>query len=224
MSRETPRQYVESQKGLISDKRLTSLTLILDVCEELLRLKSTDFTYGHIGKLSSAKGGPAAQAIRNKKPSGLGYQALIARFREFHGIGGKRQRPSPRSDDLLDGISDPVQRARLELALEELKQKRGEVMALQALERKRAHITVTPSISGDADLPTASVGRVVSGQLLPSEFEALCRFDDCLARVGLTTDTRGRVMDANGDELFPVGFATGLRKVVGKTDESAVRG
>lgn len=224
MSRENPRQYVESQKGLISDKRLTSLTLILDVCEELLRLKSTDFSYGHIGKLSSAKGGPAAQAIRNKKPSGLGYQALIARFREFHGLAGKRQRPSARNDDPLDAIEDPVLRAQIELMREELKQKRGEVMALQALERKRAHITLTPSITGDADLPTATVGRIVSGQLLPSEFEALCRFDDCLARVGLTTDTRGRVMDASGEEVFPVGFATGLRKVVGKTDESAVRG
>lgn len=223
MNRETPRQYVESQKGLISDKRFTSLMTVLDVCEELQRLKSTDFTYGHIGKLSSAKGGPAAQAIRNKKPSGLGYQALIARFREFHGI-GKRQRPSLRNDDPLDVIEDPVLRAQIELMREELKQKRGEVMALQALERKRAHITLTPSITGDADLPTASVGRVVSGQLLPSEFEALCRFDDCLARVGLTTDPRGRVMDARGDEVFPVGFATGLRKLVGKMDDSEVRG
>ena len=223
MNRETPRQYVESQKAMISDKRFKSLMTVLDVCEELLRLKSTDFSYGRIGKLSSAKGGPAAQAIRNKKPSGHAYQALITRFREFHGI-GKRQRPSPRNDDPLDAIEDPVLRAQIELMREELKQKRGEVMALQALERKRAHITVTPSISGDADLPTATVGRIVSGQLLPSEFEALCRFDDCLARVGLTTDTRGRVMDASGEEVFPVGFATGLRKVVGKTDELAVRG
>jgi hypothetical protein len=148
---------------------------------------------------------------------------LITRFREFHGI-GKRQRPCPRNDDPLDAIEDPVLRAQIELMREELKQKRGEVMALQALERKRAHITLTPSITGDADLPTATVGRIVSGQLLPSEFEALCGFDACLAKAGLTTDRRGRVMDPSGDEVFPVGFATGLRKLVGKTDDSGVQG
>jgi len=82
-------------------------------------------------------------------------------------------------------------------------------------------------VSKEGDAGKEIAARFVcppSGGLLPFERDALVRALDPqrLQRVGLLVEPRGRVETVEGDELFPVGFATGLRKLLALVgDETA---
>jgi hypothetical protein len=52
-----------------------SLDLIYSICKELYQSGRSDFSVATIGRLSSQRGGPSIQAIRNK--NGERYRSLV---------------------------------------------------------------------------------------------------------------------------------------------------
>ncbi|MGH6679921.1 MAG: gamma-mobile-trio protein GmtX, partial [Bradyrhizobium sp.] len=91
-------------------RKARSLRIIHAICEEQRDRGSGDYSFATIGRLSSARDGPAAGAIRNK--TGEPYRALIKVFADTSG--GKLRKPADADlsqvDLVLEGITDPVLR------------------------------------------------------------------------------------------------------------------
>lgn len=194
-------------------RRQRSLQIVHEVCEEQRARGSTDYSLGVLGSLCQAKGGPAERALRN--PAGGPYRTLITAHAALHGHPKASKASRAEADGLLDGVANPMQRARIEGLRDEVRALRRQLQMAQEVANRSAVITLTGSPHGDAQMPEATFGRRASVDLLPLEREALREAlnEGRLARLGLRVDSRGRVLLAEGKELFPVGFATALRKI-----------
>lgn len=210
----------ESLRAKHSDpRRLRSLSILDSVCRAQKEHSSTDYSIKTIGRLSSKLGGPGAPAIAN--PAGAAYRELISAHRRTNAQAADVRATTPNDDAaLLNAVKSPLHRARIQAALadarrcaEEASQWRVKANALQAVVNATSSLTLE-SGTGD-ELPTARPGRQVSIELLPMERTALASALDQrrLASVGLCVDPRGRVMDAAGKAILPIGFALMLAKV-----------
>ncbi len=210
---ESPEGVLKRLSEGADPRRQRSLQALHDVCEEQRARGSTDYSPTVLGPLCHAKGGPAERALRN--PAGAPYRALIAAHAATHGLPKAAKTSKAEADGLLDGIRDPLQRARIESLRDEVKALRRKMQLTQQIANASAVVTLTASAGGDAELPEATLGRRASVDLLPLEREALrdALNEDRLGRVGLKVDGRGRVLSGEGRELFPVGFATALTKI-----------
>lgn len=69
----------ESTLGVLKQGATTrmqrSLDLIYSICKELYQSGKSDFSVATVGRLSSQRGGPSIQAIRNK--NGERYRSLV---------------------------------------------------------------------------------------------------------------------------------------------------
>ena len=113
---------------------------------------SDDYSIATIGRLSAERGGPAAGAIRNKP--GEAYRALIASFVDPT----DRKKPSGRAtratdvDLILEGVSDPVLRARLGILLAEFKSTRAQLLAARHLANQTATLDLADSPGSNSRL------------------------------------------------------------------------
>jgi hypothetical protein len=200
-------------------RRLRSLAILDTVCRAQKEHSSGDYSIKTIGRLSSKLGGPGAPAIAN--PAGAAYRELISAHHRANTQATDVRAATPNEDAvLLNSVRSPVHRARIRTALadaqrcaEEARQWRVKANALQSVVNATSSLTLA-SGTGD-ELPTARPGRQVSLELLPMERAALASALDPrrLASVGLRVDPRGRVMDAAGKAILPIGFALMLAKV-----------
>ena len=202
---ERPEEVLLRMSEGADPRRRRSLQIVHDVCQEQHARGSTDYSLGVLGALCQAKGGPAERALRN--PSGAPYRALIAAHAALYGRPKASKASKAEADGLLDGVADPMQRARIEGQRDEVRALRRQLQMAQEVANRSAVITLTGSPQGDAHMPEATFGRHASIDLR----EALN--ENRLALLGLRLDRRGRVLLAGGKELFPVGFATALRKI-----------
>lgn len=120
MKKNDPKQLLDELCKDAHPRTAASLRIIFDVCQEQEERGSTDYSVATIGKLANARGGPSAPAIRNK--TGERYRALIVAYAD--NVGGRKKKgaapkPSP-ADELLEGVSDPVLRARINLLVADL--------------------------------------------------------------------------------------------------------
>lgn len=186
-----------------------SLRLIFSICQEQNDRGSRDFSVALIGGLSSERGGPSAAAIRNK--SGEKYRALIAAYADSVG-GKKRKSVAPRqsdADDILEGVVDPVLRARLGLLLAELASTKVQLRAARHLASQNAelHLPAEPSSH-----EVASVPPTLSDQERRSLASAVSQ--KTLDHWGWTVDRSGRILTNRGQVVFGAGFATAIQKLV----------
>lgn len=210
---ERPEEVLLRMSEGADPRRRRSLQIVHDVCQEQHTRGSADYSLGVLGALCQAKGGPAERALRN--PSGAPYRALIAAHAALNGRPKAGKASKAEADGLLDGVGDPMQRARIEGLRDEVKSLRRQLQIAQEVANRSAVITLTGSPQGDAHLPDAAFGRRASVDLLQIEREALGAALDAerLRRLGIAIDARGRVRLPDGREIFPVGFATALTKI-----------
>lgn len=214
-AQESPESVLQRLRELYP-RRLESLAVIEEVCRLQHKHGSRDFSLKTVGRLSQERNGPGTRAIVN--PNGAPYRQLIA----AHAAARAPVRPrATAEDDLVKGVTSPLQRSRIKAALADARRWREEVRVwrrkanqLQAIANASTLITLDAG-AGVADMPTARLGRGVSLDLLPLELEALTGALDGrrLQALGLQIDTRGRMLDGQGRALFPIGFATALAKV-----------
>ncbi len=191
-------------------RKVRSLRLIHGICVEQRERGSHDYSIATIGKLSAARGGPAAGAIRNKP--GEPYRALI---RIFAGsTGPKATVPSSTRaaeiDRILEGVSDPVLRTRLGLLLAELKSTRAQLLAARHLANRTATLDLGNPSPGE--LPSPSPRHL----LTPLEARALetAVSPETLHHWGWRTDDTGRITTDTGLTVFPAGFIAAVRKAL----------
>ncbi len=94
-------------------RRQRSLRTVRGECETQRERGSRDFSLVTIGRFSQAAGGPAERALRNR--AGAPYRQVIAAYEAVYGAPPQRPRSKAEEDGLLAGISDPQQRARIEI-------------------------------------------------------------------------------------------------------------
>jgi hypothetical protein len=215
-SAEKPEDVLKRLSTGADPRRIRSLQIIHEVCEAQRKHGSHDYSLTRIGRQSQQRGGPSTAALGN--PSGRAYRLLIAAHQAEHAVPRKKTRRHD-ADELLAGIRDPLQRARIEQLRDEVRACRRQVIDLQRI----ANGTARVAMAKNGDAADARFIAPLSLGLLPFERDALLRALDPqrLQRVGLLVEPRGRVETADGDELFPVGFATGLQKLLALVGDEA---
>ena len=187
-------------------RKANSLRLIHAICVEQRDRGSADYSIATIGRLSAARGGPAAGAIRNK--TGEAYRALIKTFagsvtRNIAPIGAGQ------ADQILEGVTDPVLRTRLGLLLAELKATRAQLLAARHLANQNATLDLA-QLESDEQMP--SLARYLS----PLEVRALENAISAttLEHWGWRADESGRIVTDTGRTVFAAGFITAISKAL----------
>lgn len=210
MKKVDPKKLLDELCKTAHTRTAASLRLIYEICQEQDERGSADFSVTTIGKLASAKGGPSAPAIRNK--TGEHYRALIAAYADH--VGGRKKKgsapkPSP-ADVLLEGISDPVLRTRINLLVADLESTRAQLLAARHLASKNAVLVI-----GEETASAPARAEPSSDALSPQEKKSLgsAIADKTLDHWGWRIDKSGRVLTDQNQVVFGAGFASAIRKL-----------
>lgn len=181
-----------------------------------------DFSITTIGRMSAHDGGVGYQSIR--ATANKYYRDLIEAWAAKARTTTKkplspqsRSRRVPQDNQLLERISDPALRVLFGQIIAERNRYRTQLNIL----KNQANVVIDKRPVRQVD-----VSAKHSIELLPSlkgivthvEIEAL-RFgasDECIDRQGWSVTQAGQVKTEHGEEVFPRGFMTGLRKLVGE--------
>lgn len=199
-----------------STRTRQSLTLIHAICSEQHASGNKDFSVATIGKLSSGRGGPSPQAMRNV--SGEHYRALLSAWASY--ADGATRKPPARvesgvADDVLDMIPDAAVRALVGSFLAENRKLKAENMLLKT----QANVVIDrrPAIALSGS-PTSTVVQVMPplSTLMPLEVDALRHAisDEQLKNMGWTVDAKTGRVSKGGRAVFRAGFATAIKKVL----------
>jgi hypothetical protein len=216
-----PKVLLEAMCADADPRKVRSLRLIHAICEEQRDRGSKDYSIATIGRLSVERDGPAAGAIRNK--TGEAYRALIKAFAAS--ADGKSRRTAvvnlTQADLILEGVTDPVLRARIGLLLAELTSTRAQLLAARHLANQNAVLDMRQQPSdGEAPQNAAMSGEVEvlppSPRLSPLQVRALenAISDVTLTHWGWRIDASGRIVTDTGQTVFGPGFVTAVRKVL----------
>lgn len=213
MTATDPAKLLEQLCLNVHPRKEASLRLIYRLCEEQHARGSRDFSIATIGRLSHEAGGPSAPAIRNK--TGDDYKALMKVFSSW--VGGKPKKTADHKpgicDELLEGVSDPVLRARIGILVAELASARGQLIALRHL----ANTTSVLRLDGSSEVPPDKHSEPDNmAHLSSQEKMALERAisPDTLAHWGWLSEANGRVKTDAGQVVYPAGYLTAIRKVL----------
>ena len=212
----SPETLLASLQQDASTRTRQSLTLIHSICGEQHASGSKDFSVATIGKMSSGRGGPSPQAIRNV--SGEHYRALLSAWASY--ADGATRKPPARveygvADDVLDMIADAAVRALVGSFLAENRKLKAENMLLKT----QANVVIDRRpVSALSGLPSSTVVQVIPplSILMPLEVDALRHAisDEQLENMGWTVDAKTGRVSKGGRAVFRAGFATAIKKVL----------
>jgi hypothetical protein len=183
-----------------------------------------DFSITTIGRVSAEDGGIGYESIR--ATANKHYRDLIAAWAAKANTSTKkplstqsRSRRVPQDNQLLERISDPALRVLFGQIIAERNRYRTQLNIL----KNQAEVVIDKrpvrnfEISAESSvefLPSLS-GIVSDNELRALRFAAS---DECIERQGWLVTQAGQVKDERGEEVFPRGFMTGLRKLVVEVD------
>jgi hypothetical protein len=204
---ETPEKVLELLKQGASSRAIKSLEIIHQVCIEQANRGSTDFTIAMIGRLSNEAHGPGIQAIRNN--TGEKYQTLIKSWAAFkkpsNAVSGKVKE----KDEWVNDIKEPHIKWLVLDLIADNSRLRGQLQL--AKQHSNIHIDMrseTNKVQSQQHLNTQI--------LLPDEREALSHAIDEQEIIAKkwTIGELGEVFDANGEEVFQIGFVDAIQKIL----------
>ncbi len=204
---ETPYKVCEILKQGASSRTIKALDIIHQVCIDQANRGSTDFTIAMIGRLSKEAHGPGIQAIRNK--TGEKYQALIKSWAAFKKPSNEVSGKVKEKDAWVNDIKEPHIKWLVLDLIADNSRLRGQLQL--AKEHSNIHIDMrseTIKAQGQCHLNIET--------LLPDEREALAHAIDeqeILAKKWKIGEL-GEIHDANGDELFQIGFIEAIQKIL----------
>ena len=203
-----------------------NLDKLNDILKAYIESGQRDFSIAQMGRVSAAGGGPGYEALRATKNKH--YRTLIEAWAAKCKTTTKkplsptsRSKSVPQDNKLLERIPDPAVRALFGQIIAERNRYRKEVNLL----KQHANITIDkrPVRQFDASAePSVEVLPSLSGILTESEKKALAYAisDECMEKHNWQTTQAGQVKDMEYNiEIFPRGFATGLRKLLGEVDD-----
>ncbi|WP_217529201.1 gamma-mobile-trio protein GmtX [Vibrio metschnikovii] len=185
-----------------------------------------DFSITQVGRVSAENGGLAYEALRATRNKH--YRTLIEAWAAKYNTSTKkplsntsRSKSIPTDNKLLERIPDPAVRALFGQIIAERNRYRKEVNLL----KQHANITIDKRPVRQFDTtaePSVEVLPSLSGVLTESEKKALAYAisDECMEKNDWQTTQAGQVKDMEyNSEVFPRGFVTGLRKLLGEVDD-----
>lgn len=219
MSAIHPDEVLKALKEGARTQKRRNLDIIHQVCAELHRLGSVDFSLATVGRMSEERGGVSQRAIYNKQSSD--YQGLVAAWQSFCKVPqrkteAKSQQGPLAENDLLRKIADPALRALFGGIIAERNRFRAEINLLRANSNVVIDKRVLP---GHVDVtPEGQIVQVLEGSagLSDSEKVALARAisTEFLAQEGWKEGPNGEIYNARGRKVFDVGFANAIRKLI----------
>ena len=193
-----------------------SLNLIHAICTEQNKAGNRDFSVATIGRFSSERDGPSAQAIRNK--TGEHYRALLHAWAS-HVEGATRKPPAKPAGgmeaEILEMIDDSFLRAIVGSYLAEIRHLRKENTVL----KMNANVVIDRRPQPQAGSAGSNPGPHLLSALsilLPLEIDALRHAisDELMKNMGWTMDTKNGRVSRGERPIFRAGFATAIRKIV----------
>ena len=204
---DTPEKVLEILKQGASSRTIKSLDIIHQVCIDQASRGSTDFTIAMIGKLSKESHGPGIQAIRNN--TGEKYHSLIKSWAAFkkpiNSVSGKVKE----KNEWVNDIKEPHIKWLVLDLIADNSRFRGQLQL--AKEQSNIHIDMRSETN-----KSASQQHLKTQILLPDEREALSHAIDeqeIIAKKWTIGDL-GEIFDANGEELFQIGFVEAIQKIL----------
>jgi len=221
MSVVDPSQVLATLSSGVRPQKRQNLEIIHQVCTELHRLGSRDFSIATIGRMSEERGGMSRRALYNS--TSRDFKTLIQAWVAW-ATGGSKNVPKAKAcetevaaDDshLLRRLDDPALRTLFGLIIAERDRLRGEVGLL----RRQANVVVDRrALPGYVNVtPQGQVVQVMSSAgLSETEKQALSRAisEGFLAQEGWSEGPDGEIRNVHGRPLFDIGFANAIRKVL----------
>jgi ribosomal protein L28 len=202
-----------------------NLDTLNSILKEYTKSGQKDFSITQIGRISAAESGPGYEALRATRNKH--YRTLIEAWAQKCKtttkkplLANARSKSVPVDNKLLERIPDPAVRALFGQIIAERNRYRKEVNLL----KQHANITIDKRPVRQFDTSTESSIEVVpslSGVLNESEKKALVYAisDECMENNDWQYTQAGQVKDMEyNNEVFPRGFMTGLRKLLGEVD------
>ena len=203
-----PNELLELLSKDADPRKVKSLRVIHDICEDQRARGSMDFSVATIGRLSSEKGGPAGGAIRNA--TGEAYRAIIKAHLDAAGGKKPKGRPHKADENPFEGITDPVLRARIGMLLAENESLKGQLHAARHLTNKekvvdlRRHVPATPS--------TIAKNPMLSKQEIEALWHAFSEIN--LEKQGWHVSESGRITGEDGQSIFKLGLLSAVSKIL----------
>lgn len=211
-----PNQLLEALCAGTRPQKRKNLEIVHQVCAQLHRLGSKDFSLATVGRMSEERGGMSLRALYNATSSD--FKALIRAWAEFAAdkVSEARHRESlPADTSLLRKLSDPALRALVGSIIAERDRLRSEVKVLKS----NANVVIDKRVlPGHVNVtPQGQVIQVVSSAgLSETEKEALAQAisPEFLRHEGWAEGENGEIVNARGRKLFDIGFTNAIRKLL----------
>lgn len=210
----TPEDLLETLKAKSNSRKQRSLEVIFEVCQELAKAGSRDFSIATIGRLSGDRSGPSTQTIRNK--GGVDFRELITTWAK-HADGATKKPPKLQESgiySILEKIEDPAVRSIVGTILAKNTKLQGEVNLLKrqaeiVIDRRTVPLMPAPN---DADHQA-----ILPNHLTSSEQAALKHAvsDELMEQEGWSIEPSGRIVNSLGRTIFKAGFSTAIKKLHG---------
>lgn len=215
MSSIDPNYLFETLKAGARPQKQQNLEIMHQVCAQLHRLGSKDFSLATVGRMSEERGGMTKRALYNTTSDD--FKALIRAWAESatDKIPKTKLRESlPSDNELLRKIADPALRALMGGIITERDRLRGEVKVLKS----NANVVIDKRVlPGHVNVtPKGQVVQVVSGAgLSETERNALAQAisPEFLRQEDWSEGQHGEILNARGRRLFEIGFANAIRKL-----------
>lgn len=202
-----------------------NLDILNAILEAYTKEGQRDFSITQIGRISASQGGPAYEALRATRNTH--YRSLIEAWAAKSKTNTKkplsptsRSKSVPQDNKLLERIPDAAVRALFGQIIAERNRYLKEVNLL----KQHANIVIDKrpvrQFDTSAD-PVIEVLPSLTGILTESEKKALAYAvsDECMESHNWQITQAGQVKNMEyNTEIFPRGFVTGLRKVLGQID------
>lgn len=217
----SPEIVLNALKSGATARTQRSLEVIHAICAEQQAKGSGDFSVVTIGRISSERGGPSAQPIRNK--TGEHYRTLIAAWAAF--AEGHTRKPAARAepgvaDDVLNMIDDASVRAVVGVLIAEGKKLKAE----NTLLKRQAQVVIDRRPVGATQTPS-SPAQVLTAvdTLLPSELDALKHAisPEHLEQMGWSLNEKNGRITKGPISIFRPGFGTAIKKVLAASSRRA---
>lgn len=198
-----PNELLELLSKDADPRKVKSLRVIHDICEDQRARGSMDFSVATIGRLSSERGGPAGGAIRNA--TGEAYRAIIKTHLDAAGGKKPKGRPHKADENPFEGITDPVLRARIGILLAENQSLRGQLLAARCLASKGSSLDLRTGVL------TENYQNLTKQEMLALEHAFS---QENIAANGWKMNANGRVADEHGREIFKIGVFSAVRRLI----------
>lgn len=200
-------------KGVRANRR-SNLERVHALCQARHAAGARDFSIAAIAKLVEAEGIIRGRGLYNA--AAADYRALIEAWGAYAGPAEPKAPKPLASQHYLMRIEDPAIRAIMQAIIAERDTLKAQFNTLQA--QCQPTIDRRPGAFSTATVPDGQVTVLSpSAQLTPTEREALRQAvsPEYLDQQGLREGSHGEILNERGRTLFDVGFATGLRKLLG---------